>query len=138
MVWPKILPNRRTMSLYNPKSFRSWILKVDKIMSGIWYTASSYYIERPKYPHFQKSKKHTFTNLHKKKLSGMLKDILIFNKKIMGSLTFSNIAGNLALKKDKKFVSNYSAYKCAKSKIWSLGGKSTLYLSFKPNIMKFE
>ena len=56
----------------------------------------------------------------------------------MGSLTFSNIAGNLALKKDKTFVSNYSAYKHAKSKILSLGGKSTLYLSFKPKNMKFE
>ena len=68
----------------------------------------------------------------------MLKDILIFNKKCMGSHAFSCIAGNLALKKDKTFVSNYSAYKCAKSKIWSLGGKSTLYLSFKPKIMTFE
>ena len=55
----------------------------------------------------------------------------------MGSLTFSNIAGNLALKKDKTFVSNYSAYRHGNSKIQIFGGKSTLYLSFMPKIMKF-
>ena len=53
----------------------------------------------------------------------------------MGSLAFSSIAGNLALKKDKTFVSNYSAYRHGKSKIKIVGAKSTLYVS--PKKLKF-
>ena len=54
------------------------------------------------------------------------------------SRDFQRLPGNLVFKKVKTFVSNYSAYKCAKSKIRSLGDRSTLYLSFKPKLMKFE
>ena len=58
----------------------------------------------------------------------MLKDILIFNKKGMGSRAFSCIAGNLALKKDKTFASNYSAYRHSKRKIKIFGGKSRYFI----------